>query len=920
MIRKRTEIRSPLLSGIAILASLALGACGGAGRDSSTGAAQSCMTCHNGSTANDYSGPGLPNPHPFPGAEMLLCTNCHGGDPNGRDKDSSHVPPPPQIGDRAYQQQNAQAWFNRLTLAGIDKYPDYTVNGVTWRALDYLQFVNPGDLRVVTQGRSCGQCHGNHAQSIAGSPLATETGIIGGALYAHGESNRVPSNQGLYGDTASDYAFRTVTDPDWFLGREWGTVPTLVEQPVYSRFGVRAANQIFQNPAYDAAAVNDDVDAQGRLVPDSPLSHLYQEQVSFTCGDCHLGSAGANNRYADFRSSGCTPCHMPYSLDGRSRSGDPNVDRTEPIDPDDIDPPERSHIRAHRIQSVRRTLSNGVQVDGIDDYSCVDCHQGSNRMVLQYWGIRLDQNQDVRRGFQYPANPVSFTPTFNDRRLFDPAVGNNTFNGRNGFQYLLEEDYDGDGRDDTPPDIHYEKGLGCIDCHGSYDIHGDLANPRIVSRMEQAVAIRCEDCHGTASTYAATVTGTDYAGQTRELLRDSKGTPLKHVVREANGDYWLTSRVTGNRHYVPQTRDAVVDTGKRHPVTNALLYSTKASYAMGRADSDPSNGIGPHQTNRPSAGFSHADNMSCASCHSAWTNTCAGCHLKGDYNTGNNFSNITGERIVYRETNADFTYQHVIPFNLGVGMNNKIEQFATNTKVFYQWRDRNGNFSRIFSFSDRRGQGANPSIPFPSLGHNFELQHSIRGKVTAGDEGPRYCVACHLTTEGLTNYGAIYNTFRTQMANNDFGNLDFNMLATHIGRNPSNQLNSPIFVHMVAGLGSGVFLFNADGGPVNPLDANANRFGSNGVAPRDTFSAALVRYNLDRIVLPSGVSTASNNHMLANWPVTPNLRDGATDPEYAGPLGASLVQRLTDPTTGIVLDSWLDANGAIRGNAGNWVR
>ena len=41
--------------------------------------AQSCMTCHNGSPEhNDYSGPGLENPHPFPGADQLLCTTCHG--------------------------------------------------------------------------------------------------------------------------------------------------------------------------------------------------------------------------------------------------------------------------------------------------------------------------------------------------------------------------------------------------------------------------------------------------------------------------------------------------------------------------------------------------------------------------------------------------------------------------------------------------------------------------------------------------------------------------------------------------------------------------------------------------------------------------------------------------------------------------
>ena len=35
----------------------------------------------------------------------------------------------------------------------------------------------------------------------------------------------------------------------------------------------------------------------------------------------------------------------------------------------------------------------------------------------------------------------------------------------------------------------------------------------------------------------------------------------------------------------------------------------------------------------------------------------------------------------------------------------------------------------------------------------------------------------------------------------------------------------------------------------------------------------------------------------------------------AGPLGLRLVRRLTDPDFGIVLDSWLDADGLPQGNA-----
>lgn len=921
MSNPRRGLRVPWFRAVSLSAFALLAACSGGGRDGSASTAQSCMTCHNGSTGNDYSGPGLENPHPFPGADNLTCTTCHGGNPDGATKEESHVPPPPQIGDRENLRVNQLAYFNRLTLAGIDKFPDYTANGRTYTAIDYLQFIQPGDLRVVTQARSCGQCHQNHADSVAASPLATEMGILGGATYAAGHDNHLPAHVGLYLDTANDLGFRAVVDPDFNPATApFGMIGELKEYPVYSVRGTPGQG-IFRNQAYNAAGLLDDVNADGTVISNSPLAHLYHEQIAFTCGDCHLGSAGANNRAGDYRSSGCTACHMPYSLGGRTGSRDPNVDRTEPIDPDDIDEPERAHVRAHRILSVKKTLANGMQQEGIDDHTCAGCHQGSNRTVMQYWGIRLDQNQNLRNRVQYPANPVRFTNTARDTRLFDPVVDNNTFNGRNANQYILMEDYDGDNRDDTPEDVHYAAGMGCIDCHGSYEVHGgDVGDPngeQIASRMEHAVKIRCESCHGKVDTYAPTMVGTAYDGTQKEMAFDGAGRVLRHVVKEADGNLYLTSRTSGRRLFVVQTKDVVVDSGKLHPFTNQPVYSAKASYSMGRADGNAATGIGPQQAGGVTAGFSHMDNMSCASCHSAWTNTCIGCHLQGEYDEGNNFSNITGQRIVFEEEDADFVYQSPVPFQLGVGPDNKIEQFNANTKVFFQYKDLNNARSEVFCFSDREGRGANPGVQFPALGFNTMLAHSIRGKVTSSNEGPRYCVACHLTSEGMTNYSGIYSTFRTQMANNDFGNLDFTMLQSHIGQNPGNQMNSPIWVHMVAGLGSGLFLFDRQGRPINPLDSDANRQPFN-VAPNTRFNPALVHYNLDRVVLPTGVATASNNHAMV-VPNVPNLRDGATDPTFAGPLGATLIRRLSDPATGIVLDSWLDADGLVKGSAGNWL-
>jgi hypothetical protein len=49
--------------------------------------------------------------------------------------------------------------------------------------------------------------------------------------------------------------------------------------------------------------------------------------------------------------------------------------------------------------------------------------------------------------------------------------------------------------------------------------------------------------------------------------------------------------------------------------------------------------------------------------------------------------------------------------------------------MFFQWIDRNGEVSNVFTFTDRNGQGA------MALGHNSMMPHSIRGKVSDDKEG-----------------------------------------------------------------------------------------------------------------------------------------------------------------------------------------
>lgn len=111
---------------------------------------------------------------------------------------------------------------------------------------------------------------------------------------------------------------------------------------------------------------------------------------------------------------------------------------------------------------------------------------------------------------------------------------------------------------------------------------------------------------------------------------------------------------------------------------------------------------------------------------------------------------------------------------------------------------------------------------------------------------------------------------------------------------------------MMAGLGTGLFLTDPDGCPVNPLDGVA-RAGCD-VPPAVNFAdqVANVAFDLDRVVEPFGAVNSSSAH--------PRLSgDGV-----AGPLGNRRLQLLVggDDIRGArILDGWLDADGQPAGTA-----
>jgi hypothetical protein len=51
-----------------------------------------------------------------------------------------------------------------------------------------------------------------------------------------------------------------------------------------------------------------------------------------------------------------------------------------------------------------------------------------------------------------------------------------------------------------------------------------------------------------------------------------------------------------------------------------------------------------------------------------------------------------------------------------------------------------------------------------------------------------------------------------------------------------------------------------------------------------------------------------------------NYRGGSLNQNMSGPLGGLYIQKLADPNVGLILDSWIDANGNAQGNAANFIQ
>jgi hypothetical protein len=289
------------------------------------------------------------------------------------------------------------------------------------------------------------------------------------------------------------------------------------------------------------------------------------------CLRCHLWTEGKKTE-GDYRSSGCAACHVLYDDNGLSKSADPTIPKDKPDHP------------------IKHQLTTKIPPE-----QCIHCH-----------------NRGGRTG-------VSFIGTMEA----DPYGSPWTAEG--GKQGKLH----GKFYNHLTPDVHHQRGMSCIDCHTSSDLHGD---GNIYSKKEQAVEIRCSTCHGEVDKAPS--------GKT------AWGNPLPNLATEG-GQLVLTAKLTGKKHAVPNVK-ALADAGKLHP---AMLIAE------------------------------HQEELECYACHARWAPQCYGCHTKMDMRKRANDWISGGKEDAYqwKENRSYLRWETPV---LGINHRGKVSPFIPGCQVF----------------------------------------------------------------------------------------------------------------------------------------------------------------------------------------------------------------------------------------------
>ncbi len=722
-----------------------------------TAPATGCLSCHTKTdAATMHSSPSV----------RLSCTDCHGGDGSVR----SGGPNGSSAWREAKERAHVRPKNRRLFASSANPERSYTA--LVEEDLAFVRFVNPGDLRSAPQ--ACGRCHAQQVRNVASSMMTHGAMLYGAALYNNGIlPNKDPSVGESYDAQGRPQVLRTTPAPPADIAQRKGILSVLFPFP---RWEIGPPGNPFR--AFEPggrrrpeAGLADPLAEPGR--PDMSLSFrgpgtlnrvdpmiLGAQKTRLL--DPLLSFLGTNDHAGDYRSSGCSACHVVYANDrspvhsgpyasagnrGRSASVDPTLPRNESGHP------------------VRHAFTSGIPTS-----QCMTCHMhpGTNMLAsfmgYTFWDNETDgeamyPNEPLKRSAQerdriQQANPegAALRGLWSDREFLaevsslNPKLERTQFADFQGhgwiFRAVHKRDREGrliDGAGQPVPendparlakavhlrDIHLERGMHCVDCHMSQDVHG---TGLLHGETRAAIEIDCVDCHGTVSA-SATLRSSGPASRGADLTLKTTPFGLPRFVRR-EGKVLQRSMVEEGREWeVPQVIASVTPGNSRFNERSAYAKTLLEDGTLGDA--------------RPAAGQALAhDNskMTCYACHSAWTTSCFGCHLS--QTAAQKKANLHNEGGLSRNwTSYNFQTLRDDVFSLardGSVTGRRIAPARSSCAILASSQNLDGEW--IYS-----QQQTVSSAGFAGTAFSTFVPHTVRGRET------RSCTDCHLSAEGDNN-------------------------------------------------------------------------------------------------------------------------------------------------------------------------
>ncbi|MCB0338374.1 MAG: hypothetical protein KDD53_02165 [Bdellovibrionales bacterium] len=620
-----------------------------------------CLDCH---TQTDSA-----SMHENP-AVSIGCADCHGGDASVRASGLAKQ-------DSRYESLKRQAHVlpDEPERWPTSANPKGSYTDILHESVEFVRFVNPGDLRVAAE--TCGGCHAKIVRAVQKSLMTTTAMLFGGASY---NNNILPYKQYVLGESyGRDGKAQSLEDTSELSDelKARGALKKLVPLPQWEvvapgdNFRVFESGGLFVKSQFPEIGLPNPLEEPGK--PDVlqsnrgvatgsrisvPVLNIHKTRLN----DPHLSLLGTNEHPGDYRSSGCTACHSIYANDRDERHSGPyakfgHEGKTQTKDPT-IPKGEEGHPLKHVFSRA------------IPTSQCMVCHMHQPNMFVNsflgytmwdyesdapsMWPEKQKHPTDEEKWKSFDHNPeeaaahgkwtdIEFLKKVSE---LNPNLKNTQFADYHGhgwnFRAVAKKDRKGhlldeDGKIISPEDpekfkkavhmsdIHLDKGMHCVDCHFAQDSHGD---GHIYGEVAQAVQVRCKDCHGTVKERATLKTSGPAAsdgGEDLELQRTPFGKP--RFQWEGDSLYQYSSLYPDLRWEVKQVRD-IVTPGSR-------FYNEKAARAKLTKRLDPEStsptvaSLSEVDKEKNSTKLlAHAeDSFACFTCHSSWVTSCAGCHL-----------------------------------------------------------------------------------------------------------------------------------------------------------------------------------------------------------------------------------------------------------------------------------------------------